>query len=326
MTELLTSLSRQTDKDFEVLVIDDGSAESLAPIVTLFEKLLKVEYYYKKNEGPGKARNYGMERAKGNYFIFLDSDTIVPDKYISIIRNELHSEYVDLYGGPDDAHIHFSDLQKAISFSMTSFWTTGGIRGGRRHIGKFQPRSFNMGISERAYQETGGFGNLRIGEDPDLSMTISEKGFSSRLIPEAKVFHKRRTDMHKFAKQVFKFGIARPILNQHHPEYAKLAFWFPSFFLIGFLISVIIYVLSFFMIRHWNLYLKIPIIIFLLYCLGIFIAAFVKSWNIKVALLSIITSLIQLCGYGLGFLKSWYCLNVLKQRAENIFPRHFYLS
>ena len=307
-----------------MVVIDDGSPEPLASIVKSFEIILNVKYYYKANAGPGKARNFGMERANGNYFIFLDSDTIVPENYMSIVRNALHIHYIDCYGGSDGAHIHFSVLQKAISFSMTSILTTGGIRGGKRHIGKFQPRSFNMGISKRVFKETGGFGNLRIGEDSDLSLTIYNKGFESSLIAGAKVYHKRRASLQKFARQVHEFGVARPILNQRHPVDKKLTFWLPSLFLIGLLIAVFMWAASFFCGKSSYLILKIPLIIVSFFFVSIFIISSVKSKNIKVGILSVITSLIQLCCYGFGFLKSWYYLNILKQKPEKIFPGHFY--
>ena len=252
LNELLQSLTKQSDSDFEVIVVDDGSKNSLEPIVNSFQSKLDIHYFYKKNSGPAQSRNYGMGKANGNYFIFLDSDTIAPKNYIKTIRRELMENFVDAFGGPDAADEHFTDLQKAISFSMTSILTTGGIRGGKKHIGKFQPRSFNMGISRKAFENTGGFGDLRIGEDPDLSMTLWEKGFETRLIPEAEVFHKRRTSLNKFAKQVYEFGVARPILNQRHPKYAKLTFWFPTLFLFYFCFCLFGVLFSFIRIEYFK--------------------------------------------------------------------------
>src|SRR5690606_39954252 len=119
---------------------------------------------HKKNSGPAASRKCGMKQAFGSYVIFVDSDTLVPPDYMQIVRQKLTENYTDAFGGPDAADESFTDLQNAISFLMTSFITTGGIRGGEKQIGKFQPRSFNMGISRKAYEKTSGFSNLRIGE------------------------------------------------------------------------------------------------------------------------------------------------------------------
>ncbi len=336
LTELLESLTNQSDSDFEVIVVDDGSPVSLESIVDKFKAKLNIHYFYKENSGPAKSRNFGMGRASGNYFIFLDSDTIAPKNYIQTVRKELSENYVDAFGGPDAADKSFTDLQKAISFSMTSFLTTGGIRGGKKHVGKFQPRSFNMGISKAAFEATDGFGNLRIGEDPDLSMTLWEKGFETRLIPEAKVFHKRRTSLKKFARQVYQFGVARPILNQRHSGSGKLTYWFPSLFLLYFLvcsfslffrlISVEIYISNIF--SYWfnnililvGILLSIPLII---YFFLILIISSIKNLSLHVGFLSIFTTLIQFMGYGYGFLKSWILLNIFRIKPEKAFPGHF---
>lgn len=336
LTELLQSLSSQSDSDFEVVVVDDGSPEKLENLIQDYKKLLNLKYFYKENSGPGKSRNYGMERASGNYFIFLDSDTIAPQNYIATVRKELTGNYVDAFGGPDAADESFSDLQKAISFSMTSFLTTGGIRGGKKHVGKFQPRSFNMGISKAAFEETGGFGNLRIGEDPDLSMTLWEKGFETRLFSDAKVFHKRRTSLKKFAKQVHQFGVARPILNQRHPKYTKLTFWFPTLFLLYFLFSLFLFVYGVIDIKlyasnvgaYWvnyfgfllGLILISPLII---YFILLFIISSIKYRNLNVGILSLVTTFVQFFCYGYGFLMSWFHLNVANKKPEQVFPENF---
>lgn len=337
LNELLQSLTCQTDSDFEVVVVDDGSPEKLESLTEEFSSKLNIQYFYKENSGAGKSRNFGMERASGNYFIFLDSDTIAPETYIESVRKELTENYVDAFGGPDAADENFSDLQKAISFSMTSFLTTGGIRGGKKHIGKFQPRSFNMGISKEAFLKTGGFGELRIGEDPDLSMTLWENGFETRLFPDSKVYHKRRTSLKKFAKQVYQFGVARPILNQRHPDYTKLTFWFPSVFLIYMVLSVgyllysltnmEIYVsdLGSYWLNYSHFFLAIFFIIPLVFYFGLIVlfSALIHR-NLTVSALSIFTTFIQFSFYGFGFLRSWISINLLNLKPEEVFPGHFH--
>jgi len=321
LTELLSSLEKQTDKDFEVIVVDDGSPDSLENIVNQFKSKLKIHYFFKENSGPAKSRNFGMEKAVGDYFIFLDSDTIVPENYIKIVRNALTKNYTDAYGGPDAADESFSNLQKAISFSMTSFLTTGGIRGGKKHVDKFQPRSFNMGISKKAFEKTGGFGNLRVGEDPDLSMTLWENGFETQLISEAFVYHKRRTSIKKFAHQVYQFGVARPILNQRHPKFKKTTFWFPTVFSLGILVSILCTVFYFCLTA--NLLLLIPAFGYMVYFFLVFIFSAMENQKFKVGFLAVVTTSIQFISYGYGFLKSWILLNIFKMKPEKAFPGHF---
>ena len=325
LTELLTSLTKQTNPNFEMIIVDDGSKNKLDTVCEKFQNQLDIKYYYKSNSGPGKSRNYGMEKANGNYFIFLDSDTIIPPTYIQSVFDELTANFVDAFGGPDDADESFNAYQKAITFSMTSFLTTGGIRGGKKQVGKFQPRSFNMGISRKAYEVTGGFAAMRIGEDPDLSMRLWENGFETRLFQDSKVIHKRRTSLKKFAKQVYQFGVARPILNQRHPDYVKPTFWFPSLFFLGTLFTWFTFIIGFIYMEYITI-LHIPMIFWLFYMLMIFVFAMMRFKSVKVGFLSMQTTLIQFFNYGYGFLESQFKLNVLKQDPKKAFPSHFHVE
>ncbi|AJH14737.1 glycosyltransferase [Myroides profundi] len=312
--ELLDSLTKQTYKDaFEVVIIEDGSKEDSREVVSKYEDSLDVSYYYKANSGPGSSRNYGMERAKGEYFIVLDSDCIIPPNYLTIVDQYLREEYVDCFGGPDAALDSFSDVQKAINFSMTSVLTTGGIRGASERIGKFQPRSFNMGISKRAFLASGGYGKVHPGEDPDLTIRLWNLGFDTQLFSKAYVYHKRRIDWQKFYIQVNKFGKARPILNQRYPETAKITYWFPSLFMAGLLLSLLMtyYTFGF-------------ILCYIIYFILVFISCFIKEKSFKISLLSIVAIFIQFYGYGKGFLKANYILFIKKQKAEHGLPEMFF--
>ena len=234
--ELLESLSKLGyNEKFEIVIVEDGSSVKCEEVIHKYNNKLTVSYYYKENSGPGDSRNYGMKMANGDYFIIFDSDCIIPKEYLTEVSNALKKSYVDCFGGPDKALSSFSDIQKAINFAMTSFITTGGIRGGSEKIDKFQPRSFNMGLSRKAFETSNGFGDIHPGEDPDLSFRLWNLGFETKLFPKAYVYHKRRIDWDKFSIQVNKFGKARPILNSWYPQYAKLTFFFPSFFIIGLL-------------------------------------------------------------------------------------------
>ncbi len=312
--ELLESLTKQTyANNYEIVIIEDGSTITCKHIIEKYSSL-SVSYYFKPNSGPGDSRNYGMNVAKGDYFIILDSDCIIPSTYLQTVDEELSKDYVDCFGGPDAALASFSNIQKAINFTMTSFLTTGGIRGGSEKLDKFQPRSFNMGLSKKAFEVSKGFGNIHPGEDPDLSIRLWKLGYKTKLISKAFVYHKRRIDWSKFYTQVNKFGLARPILNSWYPEYAKITFWFPTLFLFGFLFSVLCSIFKF------------P---YFLYCYGfyfsiLFISSLLKNKSLEIAFYSIVAALIQFYGYGKGFLLSFIKIHILKQQPEMAFPKMFF--
>lgn len=313
--ELLNSLIAQTDKDFEVIIVDDGSFVDLVPTVETFKEMLKIQYFKKANSGPGLSRNYGARRAKNDWLVFVDSDVIVEKDYIENIKKNLEKTECAAFGGADKAHKGFNILQKAISYSMTSVFTTGGIRGSKKAVTRFQPRSFNMGVNKEIFLKIGGFSEMRIGEDPDLSMTIWENGYQTAFFDDIGVYHKRRTDLGKFSKQVYQFGCARPILNQRHPDYVKPTFWFPTLFLLGYVAGI----LEYFLIQKG----------FVLACYGfytlvIFLHALYLTKNIAIAAQAIITTYIQMFSYGYGFLESWIKLNLLKMKPEDSFPKHFH--
>lgn len=313
--ELLQSLTTQDyNNDFEVVIVEDGSSIPCQSVIDLYEDRLNISYFFKPNSGPGDSRNFGMRNAKGDYFLILDSDCILPPNYLLEVEKALQNDFVDCFGGPDKALDSFSDVQKAINFSMTSFMTTGGIRGGSEKIGKFQPRSFNMGLSKKAFEASQGFGNIHPGEDPDLSIRLWKMGFETRLFVNAYVYHKRRIDWSKFYKQVNKFGKARPILNSWYPEYNKLTFFFPSIFLIGFLFSILflIFGISFF----FGLYL--------LYFTLVFVISSIQSKNLKIGIYSLFAVATQFYGYGVGFLKSFWNIIILKRKPEEAFPELFF--
>ncbi len=312
--ELLNSFcSQKESKDFEIVIIEDGSSNKCDKIIKNY-KNLNISYYYKDNSGPGDSRNFGMNKAKGSYFIILDSDIILPENYCTILIDNLSKNFSDCFGGVDDSHSSFNNFQKAVSFSMTSFITTGHVRGGSRSK-NFQPRSFNMGISKEAFLKSGGFGKIHPGEDPDLSIRLKKAGFRTVLYENLKVFHKRRVSIKSFFKQVYKFGVARSILNHKFPDTRKITYWFPSIFTFMFFISIILVLL------------KIESLIFIIYSfyfLLVFILSSLKN-NICVGFLSIITTLIQFFGYGYGFIRSLILINIFpNKKIESIFPKMFF--
>jgi len=314
--ELLKSFTElDTQENFEIVIVEDGSSITSEGIVEKFKSQLNIAYFFKSNSGPGDSRNFGMRHAKGNYFIILDSDCILPSNYLNEVLKSLKEDYVDCFGGPDAAHESFSNLQKAINFSMTSFMTTGGIRGNKKSVDTFQPRSFNMGISKKAFEASNGFGGIHPGEDPDLTIRLWNLGFKTKLFPDAYVFHKRRISWKTFYRQVHKFGMVRPILNKWYPQTRKVTYWFPTIFCIGLIIAIALFLMQF----KWLLFC------YILYFIIAFITALFSTKSVIVSLLSLMAILVQFLGYGYGFLKSNFFLMLNNNKEpETIFPMLFF--
>ncbi|MBO5263188.1 MAG: glycosyltransferase [Bacteroidaceae bacterium] len=302
--KLLESLSAQTVKPFELVIIEDGSKERCDHLLGYYRSFFTIHYHYKENEGRCEARNYGLQRAGGDYMLFFDSDVILPPFYFERLEAAMAASPCDCFGGPDAADDSFSDMQKAVSHSMTSFWTTGGIRGGKVVMEKFCPRTFNMGISRKVYETVGGFNDM-LGEDIDLSLRIRKAGFDIRLIRETFVYHKRRIDFARFFKQVNNFGQARIWLHLIHPGSMKLVHTLPALMLVA---GVLLLAASLFF--PWLLLLP------LLYALLVFFDAIAQKHTLKVAALSVVAAAVQITGYGSGFLKAFWCKMVLKQPLE----------
>ncbi|MCI1684007.1 MAG: glycosyltransferase [Bacteroides sp.] len=311
--ELLNSLSKQDFKDFEVIVVEDGSTITCNTVVEKYQKVEDIHYYFKPNSGPGQTRNYGAERSRGEYLIILDSDCILPEGYLTAIEKELRTMPADAFGGPDRAHESFTDIQKAINYSMTSFFTTGGIRGGKKKMDKFYPRSFNMGVRREAYQALGGFSNMRFGEDIDFSIRIFKNGYVCRLFPQAWVYHKRRTDLKKFFKQVHNSGIARINLYKKYPDSLKPVHLLPGIFTMG----VIILLLG-------MLFCPYSLIPIALYALLVFADSSLHNKSLRIGIYSIAASFIQLVGYGTGFWRAWWKRCILGKDEFEAFKSNFY--
>ncbi len=306
--ELLETLTQQTYKQFEVLVLEDGSAQDAAEIVKSFSDQLDIAYYVKPNEGQGFTRNFGFTRAKGDYFVVFDSDCLIPSDYLQIVYTSLTTNWLDAYGGPDDSHPSFTPIQRAISYAMTSPFTTGGIRGSKKAIGQFHPRSFNMGISRAVWEKAGGYIITRLGEDIEYSIRIHSLGFKIGLIPEAKVYHKRRTNFLKFYKQLHFFGRARINIYKFFPKSLKVVHFFPAAFTLFLFFTLLVNIFSWPLAVLCNFTLSV-------YILLIFFHAWSKNKSAKIAFLSIIASFTLLIAYGLGFMQD-LCKRVIFKISE----------
>jgi len=329
--ELLESLTRQTvaRATFEVIVVEDGSDCPCQKEVERYADRLDVHYYVKPNSGPGPSRNYGVKRASGEYVLILDSDVVLPEGYLETVGKELEATPCEAFGGPDAANNDMTQMQRAISYAMTSFFTTGGIRGGKKKLDKFYPRSFNMGIRRDVYEKLGGFSNMRFGEDIDLSYRIFEQGYTACLFPSAWVWHKRRTDLDKFFKQVFNSGIARINLSKRHPGTLKLVHLLPMVFTVGcvglLVVAVVLRLLAFeegaaVCAAAW-LWPLIPILLFIFI---IFVDASVRQRSLVIGFLAVEASFVQLFGYGLGFLKAWWQRSVRGKEEFAAYEKNFY--
>lgn len=311
--ELLESLTNQTYRNFEVLVVEDGSQIPCKEVVDKYVGVLDVHYFVKPNSGPGQTRNYGAARSTGDYLIILDSDCVLPPGYLQAVEDELKRQPADAFGGPDMAHDSFTDVQKAINYAMTSFFTTGGIRGGKKKMDKFYPRSFNMGVRRTVYEALGGFSKMRFGEDIDFSIRIFKAGYRCRLFPSAWVYHKRRTDLKKFFKQVHNSGIARINLYKKYPESLKLVHLLPALFTLG---TVLLLICAIFCP-----YALLPL---LAYALLVCIDSTIQNGNIRIGLYSIAAAYIQLIGYGTGFWRAWWNRCIYQKGEFEAFKKNFY--
>ncbi len=331
--ELLDSLTRQTSKDFEVIIVEDGSATPCKQVCDKYVGSLAIKYFMKPNSGPGQSRNYGVERASGDYVLILDSDVVVPEGYLQAVDEELGREPCEAFGGPDRAADSFTPTQKAISYSMTSFFTTGGIRGGKKKLDKFYPRSFNMGVRRDVYHELGGFSKMRFGEDIDFSIRIFKAGCRCRLFPGAWVYHKRRTDFRKFWRQVFNSGIARINLYKKYPESLKLVHLLPMVFTVGVFFLLALFVTGVVIgqtglgacAQSLGCVLSIialaPLV---LYSILIFIDSSLHNRSVGIGLLSIRAAFTQLMGYGCGFIKAWWQRCVQGKGEFEAYKKNFY--
>ena len=304
--DLLRSLADQSFQDFEVMLVEDGSTVRCDDVAARYEDHLNLHYYYKENEGRSIARNYGIERSAGDYLIFFDSDCVIPKDYFKILKAELEREPVDCFGGPDAASDDFSDVQKAINFSMTSFLTTGGIRGGKVQLEKFVPRSFNMGYSRKVWEKVGGFREM-FSEDIDMSTRIRQAGFTTRLIRDAYVYHKRRVDLKKFARQTYVFGMSRITLKLLYPDSLKLVHCLPAVFVLGCLTLILLAI-------FWRWWAILPLA---LYMVMLWVSALLKTRSLKIACLAVVTSFVQLGAYGFGFIKA-FVWKILLGHGRNI--------
>ncbi|WP_027450622.1 glycosyltransferase [Xylanibacter brevis] len=341
--ELLESLCHQEVKDFEVIIVEDGSKKPCKDVCDKYAGILDLYYYYKDNSGPGQSRNYGAARAHGDWLIVLDSDVVLPDGYLKAVDDALAQHDCDAWGGPDAAHPSFTPVQKAISYSMTSFFTTGGIRGGKTKLDKFFPRSYNMGIRREVYQQLEGFSKMRFGEDIDFSYRIVEAGYKTALIPEAWVWHKRRTDFRKFFRQVYNSGIARINLEKRHPGTLKLVHLLPTVFTLGVIGCLLLFALGagLYIEGEWldanglrpddNMHQGVGFVFcvlamlpLLFYSTVIFIDSSIRNRSLWVGLLSIPAAFTQLMGYGLGFIESWWKRCILKKDEFTAFEKNLY--
>lgn len=296
--ELLASISTQSFRDFEVLVIDDGSSQTSKDVCASFSRKLPIRYFFQPNTGQGFARNFGMSQAKGDFFVILDSDVLLPESYLEVLFHAIQTRDLDAFGGPDAADKDFSDLQKAMDYAMTSFWTTGGIRGKLKNPASYQARGFNMGVSRAVFETIGGFVDPNRGEDIEWSIRIKKAGFKLELVEEAFVFHKRKSTLGSFARQGFSFGQNRVNVSRYHPEAIKIVHLLPSGFLL-FLIS-----LPFLWCVSPSLFM-VQLAFLGVWILAVWIGALVRYKSVSVAFLSLLSSVFQLTSYGAGLLLEW---------------------
>ncbi len=325
---LLQSLTFQDDKNpFEVVVVEDGSTIDAKQVCDKYSNQLEINYYFKSNSGPGDSRNYGMSQAKGNYFLILDSDCVLPSHYLSTVRKALSASYTDCFGGADAAHDSFTFFQKAVNAVMTNPFSTGGVRGAKKGLTRFQPRSFNMGVSKQLFEATGGFGKIHPGEDPEFVFRAWDLGFKTRFVDGAEVFHERRIRLNTFVKQIYKFGSVRVILNRMHPKYQSRLFLLPSVFTAGWIILITLLLISFlFNLNAFHLdYIYGGISLYLIYSVLFFANTWYRSKSFRIAVVSVPLLFIQFASYAYGYIRSSLKLiGVSNDRIQVKLPEFFF--
>ena len=315
LLESFLHLNNPDDVAYEIIIADDGSEPPLKEVAEAYSGTLPVRYFYKKNSGPGDTRNRAMQQAEGEYFIILDSDILLPEDYLTNLVAALkkHPE-ADLAGGPDDAAASFSPFQKAVNLVMTSFLTTGGIRGHKKNVQKYVPRSFNMIVRREVFERTGGFGNIHPGEDPEWVYKSLGAGFRTVFFPDVKVFHKRRIDFGKFALQMKKFGITRYILNLRYPGFDSMVYRFPVLISLGWFLALPLFLLGF----PWLLYAV------LLHFAMIFVEFLFRSRSLRIALTALLVFVVQMAAYAYGYLLAFYRIRLRGLQPEIAFPELFF--
>lgn len=306
VNECLLSISRQSFKSFEVILVDGSPSDILADVINTYKiSIANLTHIHIPNFGISDSRNLGCKNANNNFYIFLDSDCITPPDYLLNVFNEINKEQLDAFGGPDAADSSFTPVQKAINYSMTSYFTTGGIRGKKKHLGTYHPRSFNMGMSKKVFEKTGGFSTtMKVSEDIDLSIRIIKAGFKVGLIQKAFVYHKRRTNFRKFFLQVYRFGAGRVYLNLLHKGELKITHLFPTVFQLFLVFCVVAAFIN-------KTFFFVLILLLTIYLLSIFIDSSLKNKSVNIGFLSIIASLIQLNGYSAGFIRNFFVVYIL---------------
>lgn len=310
-------------KNFEFLFVDDGSKDSFQQFIENYksESGLNIRAIYQENKGPGEARNNGMKNAQGEYFLYVDSDCMFPPHWLKEIDIEVVKNNFDAFGGPDTFHPSFSPLLKAINYSMTSLIGTGGTRGNKKSVGKFYPRSFNMGIHRKIFENIGGMNKLRHGQDMDFSQRIYDAGYKVGLIPNAFVYHKRRTSLSKFYRQIFNWGVARINLAQKHPAMLKPVHLLPAMVVLG---IVVLALFTLLVPSTAKILWSITGIGFALIILWAFFEALIKYKSLAAALLSPITLNIQVFAYGFGLIKALWQTKILGKEEARGFVKGYY--
>ena len=325
---LLKSLTFQDDNNpFEVVVVEDGSTDDAKQICESYSNHLEINYYFKPNSGPGNSRNCGMSKAKGNYFLILDSDCVLPSHYLSTVRKALSTSYTDCFGGADAAHESFTFFQKVVNAVMTNPFSTGGVRGRKKGLTRFQPRSFNMGISKQLFEATGGFGKIHPGEDPEFVFRAWNLGFKTRFVDGAEVFHERRISLNSFVKQIYKFGSVRVILNRIHPKYQSRLFLFPTVFTVVWVLLIVLLLISF-LLNTKAFYLDfvyLGISLYLLYSVLFFLSTWLISKSLQIAVVSVPLMFVQFASYAYGYIRSSVKLiGVTNNHIEAKLPEFFF--
>jgi len=325
ITALLVSMEelRFPRSQFELIIADDGSTDETLHFIKSYSSAsgLNLILVSQSNQGPGAARNLGVAAASGDFFIFIDSDVTVPGHWLEEISKQLQLEGGQAFGGPDTYRDDFPALLKAINHSMNSFLTTGGLRGKKgKSLARYYPRSFNMGLSRALWEKTGGFSKLRHGQDIEFSHRLHQAGAKILFIPKAFVFHKRRTSLKKFFKQVFNWGVARINLYKMNPSMLEPLHALPAVASAGYLLLSLMAFFHPVLKQIWLVFSAFGLLLLLFSSAQ----ALRQYRSIAVALYVPLVIPIQIFGYGIGFIYNFIRRVIFRKNLTTGFLKNYY--
>ena len=207
IVQTLKELENQTRKDFQVVIVDDGSTDNSSKLVTDFKNQseLTVKLIHQKNSGPAKARNLGVKHSEGSIIIFLDSDCIPPENWVEEMVRPLSESIVGCTCGYRVENRE-SLIARYVDYEIA-----------RRHKKLINNKidtigSYSASFLRSVFIEAGGFDIAYLdanAEDFDLSFKIGRMGYGLKFTDKTSVYHYHPDSLRKYLKQQYSRGYWR---------------------------------------------------------------------------------------------------------------------